>query len=146
MWPGWGAGGSGVRRRGWGPGGGTLGINGSREWWEVGTSNGLLEKMGWSKKAPRCADSEASMSSEKLSCWTTMLILANLLLLVSFLCLWVTLVHWYQPLLALTLLASRLCFVVDPELVKLVVDIAGLVVDLDLVRLVVEVTGGVMVA
>ena len=75
-----------------------------------------------------------------------MLMLANLLLLVSFLCLWVTLVHWYQPLLALTLLASRLCFVVDPELVKLVVDIAGLVVDLDLVRLVVEVTGGVMVA
>ena len=108
MWPGWGAGGSGVRRRGWGPGGGTLGIRGSRAWWEVGTSNGLLEKMGWSKKAPRCADSEASMSSEKLSCWTTMLILANLLLLVSFLCLWVTLVHWYQPLLVLTLLASRL--------------------------------------
>ena len=53
--------------------------------------------------------------------------------------------HWYQPLLVLTLLASRLCFVEDPELVKLVVDLARLVVDLDLVGLVVDVTGGVMV-
>ena len=33
----------------------------------------------------------------------------------------------------------------DPELVKLVVDLARLVVDLDLVGLVVDVTGGVMV-
>ena len=67
--------GTGVSRRGWGGGGGSLGCCSRTDgWWEVGVRRGLLawwglrrgllENTGCSTKTPRWADSAIFMSSD----------------------------------------------------------------------------------